>query len=125
MYLFEIQIMLRKFFHHHPPVRQVFQVKPPTSNVRLSDVQDALCATAKLSIPNKIEYFEAHGMDFVRVFQYYDFVCRLEEACPLQMPREPWVRMPSGELFDVVRSYLAYVYYVHAFMFEVLLDRRI
>lgn len=73
--------------------RQIFQVHPPRGKVTLHEINDLLICTSRISnYEHKKEIFYAHGIDYDRVEQYHDNVCKLEKAWNLQQQQQqqPW-----------------------------------
>ena len=67
--------------------RQVFQMHPPKTFVKISDVHDAVQTTKKFTYNQKKHYFESLGIDLNRVERYLKPVLVLEMMFKDQSPR--------------------------------------
>lgn len=70
-----VQFALSK---QHAERRSIFQTCEPFCDVSMADVEDAIVATKRMCVRDKIEYFGARGIDYDRVCEYVDIVRNLE-----------------------------------------------
>ena len=65
----------------------MFQTDPPTCDVTLEDVRDALHACrGMVRLEHRRDYCATVGIDYARAEEYFEAVCALEAALP---PPEP------------------------------------
>jgi hypothetical protein len=68
--------------------RQVFQIEPALTQVTYDDIEDALTASQKLTVPQKREYFYSQGIDYDNVSKYYEKLRLLEAILTGKNPNQ-------------------------------------
>jgi len=59
---------------------QVFQVNPPFAQFNINDIEDCFAAcTGNQTYQQREELFYSRGIDYYKVFKYYDYVKRLNK----------------------------------------------
>lgn len=98
--------------------RQVFQTYPPRNAPSLLDVRDALEATSSLRITDRHEYFQSVGIDYGRVCEYHDEVCKLER-CYLMTQTTSMIQMTP--IIQECREHIRFAQVAIAFMWHVMM----
>lgn len=74
-----MHIYSRKTLHVVCEKRQVFQCKRVVNNITLRDIDELRITSCHMSLKNKKELFYANGVDYEKVFKYYDYVKKLND----------------------------------------------
>lgn len=57
---------------------QIFQINPPLMNINMIDIEDCIESSEnKLSYQQKKDIFYSHGIDYDKVFQYYEYIQKI------------------------------------------------
>lgn len=76
MFLFKTNITYNTKCQCH---RTIFSIANPTKHqLTIYDIEDSIVTTRQMSRESRRDYMYSHGIDYDRVEQYYDIVCKLE-----------------------------------------------
>ena len=64
----------------------VFQMAHPRTKVTFQCIEECKAASVTLRTQDKIDYFEANGINYTNVMRYHDFVQELDRVFRIDAP---------------------------------------